>query len=166
MTTEAAQLALVATKSTFSMLQRVPFQVLALTELAATYLANEITSLLMCFNVQLHIFLTICTMLTASNGAHKEFTRVQKFMALESLHVRCAVATHIAEHLFFRIVHQHVVAQALFPFECLATVWAHMRRFHRMLWLMDQQSSASAEAIVTLQAEEGLAQIRAVTTQV
>lgn len=34
-----------------------------------------------------------------------------------------------------------------------------------MLWLMDQQSGTGAEAIVTLQAEEGLAHIGAMTTQ-
>lgn len=87
------------------MLQRVPFQVLALTELTTTDLAYEISSLLMCFNVQFHVFLSICTMFTTSNSAREELAGVQQFVAFESLHVRGAVATDIAKHLFLWIVH-------------------------------------------------------------
>lgn len=105
MTTETAQLTLVATKPTLCVLQRVPFQVLALTELTTTDLAYEIPSLLMCFNVQFHVFLSICTMLATRNCARKELACVQQFVALEGLHVRGAVATDIAEHLFLWIVH-------------------------------------------------------------
>lgn len=58
-----------------------------------------------------------------------------------------------------------MIAQALLPFERLATVRTHMRRFHGMLRLMDQQSGTGAEAIVALQAEERLAHIGAMVSQ-
>jgi len=132
-------------------------EVLALAELAAADLADEIPSLFVGFNVQLEVFLSVGPMLAARNSAGEELSGVEEFVGLEGLHVGGAVAADVAEHLLLGIVNQDVVAQPLFPLEALAAMRTDVRCFRGVLGLVDEQGSSSGKADAALQTKEGLA---------